>query len=349
MGRGSPVDRYIAWAWEQGKFNSLNTERNYRHSLEDLAAAINPKPIEDVSEEDLREFQFAWRQEVARTWNRKCAAIREFCRYLVLVEDRLDDPSTVLKNRPQHRRHPRDPDELELLISALEPTTRLVAQLVRETGWSLELLQQVEVRPDRIPATIRARDKQGKERVVELTPVGREVLQRLGGRLPKRKRSWQREFQEAGFRAIDVAKMGPSRSLSLEALHPRITLEVRRQILTGTPELAVFAAFKEVEIRVRELTGMPSSVVGVDLMKQAFRRGGPLANATLDPGEQEAIMALFWGGIGVFKNPSSHRQVQFKDTTLIREVILLADLLHRMLDDVEQNLETQRAPNGPVV
>jgi len=52
--------------------------------------------------------------------------------------------------------------------------------------------------------------------------------------------------------------------------------------------------------------------------------------------ESEAIMALFRGAIGVFKNPSSHRQVEFDDPTEASEVILLADLLLRMLDRIEQ-------------
>jgi hypothetical protein len=46
-------------------------------------------------------------------------------------------------------------------------------------------------------------------------------------------------------------------------------------------------------------------------------------------------MALFWGAIGLFKNPSSHRQVDFEDATLASEIVLFADLLHRMLDRVE--------------
>ncbi len=52
-------------------------------------------------------------------------------------------------------------------------------------------------------------------------------------------------------------------------------------------------------------------------------------------------MALFWGAIGVFKNPSSHRQVEYDDPTLASDVVLLADLLHRMLDQVEDRLGTE--------
>jgi hypothetical protein len=36
--------------------------------------------------------------------------------------------------------------------------------------------------------------------------------------------------------------------------------------------------------------------------------------------------------IGIVKNPSSHRQVDFDDPTLASEVVLLADLLLRLLD-----------------
>jgi hypothetical protein len=51
-------------------------------------------------------------------------------------------------------------------------------------------------------------------------------------------------------------------------------------------------------------------------------------------------MALFWGAIGVFKNPPSHRQVNYQDPTQAAEVILLADLLLRMLDEVEARLRS---------
>lgn len=52
----------------------------------------------------------------------------------------------------------------------------------------------------------------------------------------------------------------------------------------------------------------------------------------LERGEQQARMALYWGAIGMFKNPSSHRQVDYEDPVLASEVILLADLLLRLLE-----------------
>jgi hypothetical protein len=46
-------------------------------------------------------------------------------------------------------------------------------------------------------------------------------------------------------------------------------------------------------------------------------------------------MDLFARAIGTFKNPVSHRQVDYADATEASEVVLLADLLHRVLDRVE--------------
>jgi len=147
-------------------------------------------------------------------------------------------------------------------------------------------------------------------------------------------------------RGQDLAKeKDPIRRLSDEArlahgLHPLIQARVRQQFLLGEYELAAFAALREVEIRVRELAGEPESSLGVKLMQSAFRpEGGTLTNPNLDDGERAATMALFWGAIGVFKNPPSHRQVDSKDPTQAAEVVLFADLLLRMLDDVAMRLQ----------
>jgi uncharacterized protein (TIGR02391 family) len=114
-------------------------------------------------------------------------------------------------------------------------------------------------------------------------------------------------------------------------LHPRLA-RTRTQFLLGEYELAAFAAMREVEIRVRELAGAEDSLVGVKLMQRSLREGGPLANASLDPGEQVGLMNLFSGAIALFKNPPSHRQIDYKNPTEAAEVVLLADLLLRLLE-----------------
>jgi uncharacterized protein (TIGR02391 family) len=84
----------------------------------------------------------------------------------------------------------------------------------------------------------------------------------------------------------------------------------------GEYELAAFAAMKEVEVAVGAAASAPDATIGVNLMKQALAKDGPLRDTSLDPGEQDATMAVFWGAIGVFRNPSSHRPVEFNDPNL---------------------------------
>ncbi len=92
---------------------------------------------------------------------------------------------------------------------------------------------------------------------------------------------------------------------------------------------------KQVEVRVRELADASDSLIGVKLMRQAFGEKGPLRTSVADAGEQVARMDLFAGAIGLFKNPTSHRDVEFDDPTEAAEIVLLADLLLRILDRIE--------------
>jgi|GEM_PF-700968 len=136
-----------------------------------------------------------------------------------------------------------------------------------------------------------------------------------------------------------VAKLAAAERLGV-ALHPRIAQRVEQQYLLGEFELAVLAAMKDVEVRVRELAGAPDSLLGVKLMQQAFSStaAGPLTDPEADPGEQVAAMDLFKGAIGLFKNPVSHRPVNYDDPTVASEIILLADLLLRLLDQIAHRL-----------
>ncbi len=121
-------------------------------------------------------------------------------------------------------------------------------------------------------------------------------------------------------------------------IHPAIRDRIRSQFLLGDYELAAIAAHKEVEVRVRKLGHLPNSLVGKQLVTAAFREGGPLRDPSMESGESDALLALFVGAVGVFRNPVSHREVRYEDATEASEVILVADLLLRILDRVESRL-----------
>lgn len=133
--------------------------------------------------------------------------------------------------------------------------------------------------------------------------------------------------------AQGVTHMDAAARLGMQ-LHPTLAEVVERQFLMGEYELAVFAAMKAVEVRVREVAGLGHNLIGTKLMQAAFGPSDPgaLVDKEAEVGEQVATMELFKGAIGVFKNPSSHRSVSYTDATEAAEIVLLADLLMRILD-----------------
>lgn len=130
----------------------------------------------------------------------------------------------------------------------------------------------------------------------------------------------------------------PDAALHLQAekllsgdLSPQLPQTAKPAFARGDFETAAFAAMKAVEVEVRTLSGLPDSFVGVKLMQAAFTADGPLTDQAAEGGEREAMMKLFAGAIGAFKNPSSHRAVHFDDPVEVAEIVQFADLLLRIL------------------
>jgi len=115
-------------------------------------------------------------------------------------------------------------------------------------------------------------------------------------------------------------------------LHPVIAQKVWSPFIRGDYDTAVFQAFKEVEIRVRTVSSLPQELIGTDLMRKAFHSDdGKLTDITRPKSEKEAMGHLFAGAIGLFKNPSSHRDVNWGDPSECAELIYLANHLLRMV------------------
>jgi uncharacterized protein (TIGR02391 family) len=141
-----------------------------------------------------------------------------------------------------------------------------------------------------------------------------------------------RRVTDEGHRALELGlvRLHAAQRLDVELL-PDLE-KARRQFLQGDYEEAVFASFRAVEEEVRGRAAMTAGDLGVKLMRQAFKpEVGPLTDSEAEAGEQEAVSNLFAGAIGTFKNPSSHRTVDYDDPTLAAEAVLLADLLLRLL------------------
>lgn len=118
-----------------------------------------------------------------------------------------------------------------------------------------------------------------------------------------------------------------------ELLHPTIAERAWIAVMRGEFDAAVFLAFKAVEVAVREAGGFAPTDIGVDLMRKAFNaNNGPLTRLTDPTAEREALMHLFAGAIGSYKNPHSHRDVIISDASEAQEMIMLASHLLRIVD-----------------
>ena len=114
--------------------------------------------------------------------------------------------------------------------------------------------------------------------------------------------------------------------LPRKLLHSRIAQKVS-PFLRGDYEMAVFQAFKEVEVEVRKVAKCADADIGVPLMWKAFGEGGPLVDATAPKAEQQALAHLFAGAIGSYKNPHSHRSVTIESTEAAEMIVLASHLL----------------------
>lgn len=133
---------------------------------------------------------------------------------------------------------------------------------------------------------------------------------------------------EEDFRQFEMA-----RRLNRSLLHPVIAEEVWLSFIRGKFAAAVFEAMRAVEIAVREAAELPIGEHGVPMIRKAFHKdNGPLRDSNQDEGEREALMHLFAGAVGSYKNPHSHRNVAMEDAGEAMEIVMLASHLLRIVD-----------------
>ncbi len=141
----------------------------------------------------------------------------------------------------------------------------------------------------------------------------------------------------------DTSAYKRSGLLPKEFLHPVVVQKVWSAFIRGDYDTAVFQAFKQVEVGVRQAGSYSDSDIGVQLMRKAFNPDtGPLSDQSALPAEQQALSDLFAGAIGSYKNPHSHRNVSVNDPDEAAEMIILASHLLKIVDSrsINQNKET---------
>ncbi len=85
--------------------------------------------------------------------------------------------------------------------------------------------------------------------------------------------------------------------------------------------------------QAHEKIASANDLIGVPLARRVLHpRSGSLTDTRLEKGERQAVADLFAGALGAFKDPASHRVVDFDDPARAADAIVVADLLLRMLD-----------------
>lgn len=139
------------------------------------------------------------------------------------------------------------------------------------------------------------------------------VLTRRGGNLKNR---------------ADVEAFLKGNALPIQLLQPHLADKVHHLFVRGDHDVAVFQAFKSVEVTVRAACGYDNTVIGKRLVTRAFNpEDGPLRNIKATQDEREAEMALFVGAIGHCKNPASHRDVNLNREEAARLIVFASHLL----------------------
>jgi uncharacterized protein (TIGR02391 family) len=125
----------------------------------------------------------------------------------------------------------------------------------------------------------------------------------------------------------------------IQRLHPTVQAASANLLRDGHPGAAIFEAFKAVEVRVRELSGIRRRS-GKSLMAQAFKADDPVLEINdgagdSDQDEREGFQLIYMGALQGIRNPKAHEVNGPLDPDRAFEYLALASLLMRRLDDAE--------------
>lgn len=136
----------------------------------------------------------------------------------------------------------------------------------------------------------------------------------------------------------DFKKLSYTKLLPFDQIDEQLKDKVIPSFIRGDFATSVFAAFKEVEIRLREGAKLDKTWYGVKLVDKAFdAKTGLLTDPELTDTEKTRYHEMIRGTIGTFKNPLSHRDVNYDDPVIAVGLILFANSLIQTIETRAQD------------
>lgn len=133
---------------------------------------------------------------------------------------------------------------------------------------------------------------------------------------------------KADFQKLTYLKLLPIYEID-QVLKDKIISSYMR----GDFSTCVFISFREVEIRLREGAKLDNTWYGVKLADMAFDpKKGLLTDPELTDIEKTRYHEMLRGTIGTFKNPLSHRDVNYDDPVIAIGLILFANSLIKTIE-----------------
>lgn len=156
----------------------------------------------------------------------------------------------------------------------------------------------------------------------------KEFLRRMG------KAGWKQR------RRYDIVTGNNGKQIDYFALldiHPRVKKAGQELFLNHHYSMAIFEAFKQVEIMVKEKSGIKGKF-GAALMQEAFSANAPILRINegvkdSDEDEQKGFMMLFTGAQIGIRDPKGHDDIEQKDAKVAMQYIAFSSLLCRMVDN----------------
>jgi uncharacterized protein (TIGR02391 family) len=141
---------------------------------------------------------------------------------------------------------------------------------------------------------------------------------------------------EAEIKLVKTKTISAEAGTALVGLHPRTARASGALFRNGHFGQAVFAAFRDVELRIRQTTGLDD--FGVRLMNRVLDPEAPIIDLAVTSGrwgvnQREGFHAIFVGAMKAIRNPGAHGDESPRDASLAAEQLHLASLLHRLIDN----------------